>query len=240
MNETTKKILIKIGIFLLLLIGMATFSYIPILIFNININSWNSTSKIIYEFVWDILFILLVYLFYRKTINKNFKDYFSNIKENIETSFKYYVIGLIIMIISNVIINIFITNGIAGNEEQVRELINKYPLYMAFTISIYAPFIEEMIFRKSIKDIFIKDNKITKYLYIITSGLIFGGMHILGSYNKPIDLLYLIPYGALGIAFAANYHKTNNIFSTITMHCIHNTITLVLLFISGGIQWRKY
>ena len=99
MNETIKKILIKILIFLLLLGGMALFAYMPVFIFNISIEKWSNNAKIIYEFICDIIYMILVYFCYRKTINKNFKEYFSNIKENIETSFKYYLIGLIIMII---------------------------------------------------------------------------------------------------------------------------------------------
>ena len=51
-----------------------------------------------------------------------------------------------------------------SNEEAVRELIDSYPLYMAFQLIIYAPLTEELIFRKSIKDI--KNNKI---IYIFLS-----------------------------------------------------------------------
>ena len=232
---TLKKHIEKIGIFILLLLGMASFPSIPIALFNINTDTWSTTFKIIYEFIFDLLFMLIVYLSYRKKINKEFKDYFSNFIDNIELTLKYYIVGLIIMIVSNLIINLFFTGGIAGNEEKVRSLLTNYPLYMIFSISIYAPFIEEMIFRRSIKDTFIKETKYTKYLYILTSGLIFGGMHLLEA-TKAIEILYIIPYGALGIAFAANYYKTNNIFSTITIHCIHNTVTVILFFLTGGIK----
>ena len=89
--------------------------------------------------------------------------------------------------------------------------------------------------RKSIKEIIPGKNIITKYLYILTSGLVFAGMHLLGQVTSTLDYLFLIPYGALGVAFAALYHKTDNIFSTMMMHSLHNTATIILYFTIGGI-----
>ena len=53
------------------------------------------------------------------------------------------------MIISNFIITFFLTEAIAANEEAVRNMIDKIPLYMIFSVSIYAPFVEEIIFRQN-------------------------------------------------------------------------------------------
>ena len=139
------------------------------------------------------------------------------------------------MIISNNIISIFFSGATANNEQAVRSLIDSYPLYMFFSVSIYAPFIEELIFRKSIKDIFssYENNNINKYIYIIYSGLIFSSLHVLGTTSSYLDYLYIIPYLALGISFASLYYKTDNIFTTITMHSIHNTIAIVLYLLVG-------
>ena len=108
---------------------------------------------------------------------------------------------------------------------------------MIFSISIYAPFIEELIYRKAIKDCFIpyKQNKINKYLCVITSGLIFAALHVIDS-GSAIDYIYIIPYLSLGIAFALLYYNTNNIFSTISLHFLHNTVTLLLYFMAGVVQ----
>ena len=235
MKNKLKNIYLPILLFIILLLGMAYFQYIPAKLLKINLETISTTSKIIYIIICDALFMLFVYLLYRKTINKNFKDFFSNFKDNIETSLKYYFIGLAIMVISNLIITIFFSGASANNEEAVRTLIGKYPLYMVFSVSIYAPFIEEIIFRKSIKDMITsyKNNSLTKYLYILTSGLIFASLHVVGMTDKVIDYIYIIPYLSLGIAFAALYHKTDNIFSTICIHSLHNTVSVLLLFALG-------
>lgn len=186
--------------------------------------------KVFFSFIVNLLFLILIIFVYFKTLKKDFKSFFKDFFNNIEISIKYWLIGFTVMIISNLII-VVITNGaIAGNEEQVRDLIDISPLYMLFSVSIYAPLTEELLFRKGFRDI-IKN----KWLYIIVSGCVFGGLHVIGNIGSPVDLLYLIPYCSLGIAFAYTYYKTNNIFSTICMHSIHNTMAIILYLIGSGI-----
>lgn len=222
--------------FILLLIGMSIFPYIPISLFNIDYNSFNLTMKSIYMTFCNIGYILIVYLLYKEKIKKDFKNYFKKFSKNFEYSFKYYFIGLLLMLISNIIITLFIPTAIAGNEEAVREMIDNVPLYMIFSVSIYAPFIEEITFRHSIKECFkdYKNIKFKKYAYILTSGILFAAAHIIGQTTSIIDYIYIIPYLALSISFASLYEKTDNIFSSITMHCLHNTLTIILYFLAGG------
>lgn len=232
-----KKKILPIIIFILLLIGMAIFPLIPLKIFNINIENFNQNMKILYNFICDISYMAIIFLIYRKIIIHDFCEYIKNFKDNFENSFKYYLIGLSIMIISNILIGLFFNEASANNEEAVRNLLNLYPIYMIFSVSIYAPFVEEMIFRKSIYDsIFIlKDNKITKYLYVFISGLVFSSLHIIGASSKLIDYVYIIPYLALGSAFALLYYDSKNVFSSIVMHSMHNTVAVILYLVVGVI-----
>lgn len=223
-------------LFLLLLGGMAYFPYIPMWLFHIPYDKFSLTLKTLYMFFCDIGYMLIIYLLYRNKVKEDFVAYFKNFSENFEKSFKYYFIGLLIMMGSNMIITLFFSGANANNEEAVRALIDTVPLYMLFSVSIYAPFVEEMIFRNGIKDIVqaFGKGKISKYVYIFTSGLIFGLLHILGQATGPLDYLYLVPYMSLGVAFASLYHKTDNIFCSIVMHSLHNTVTVILYFAVGG------
>ena len=219
-----KKSMITLGLILLLL----TWGLIPIIIssiLKINYQNMNAILKIIISFFNDLCLIFILIGIYHKTFFRDFKNYFEtgNILENIFTSLKYWLLGLSIMVISNSIITI-VTNGtLAANEEAVRNLIDTHPLYMAFQLIIYAPLTEELIFRKSIREI--TNNKV---IYILLTGLIFGGMHVISSIQSAKDLLYLIPYCSLGFTFGYLYTKTDNIFSTITAHATHNTLALIL------------
>ena len=127
--------------------------------------------------------------------------------------------------ISNVFLQHITHLEMSGNEESIRLLINKIPLYMAFSSIIYAPFIEEIIFRKTIKNV-IKN----KYIFIIISGFVFGIVHVT-NYKDLSEILMSIPYIIMGIDFAYIYYKTNNIFTTMTFHLCHNLILFILQLI---------
>ena len=224
--DRIKKISTPVLLILLMLIWQAL-GALFLRLFGINYDNLSNILKIIFSLICDISFLGILFFKYKDSLIKDFKNYFNkNILINLKLSFNYWIVGLIIMVISNLIIAI-ITNGtLASNEEAVRELIDKFPMYMAFQVMLYAPFTEEIIFRKSIKD---ATN--SKYLFIFLSGFIFGGLHVISSITSLIDLVYLVPYCSLGFIFAMLYHKTGNIFSTITAHSFHNTLALLVYFI---------
>lgn len=225
MKEKTINVVKCIFLFLLFF----TISAIPVLIFRIDINKFNDLDKVIYSLSCSLLFLSIIMLCYRKTLVKDFKPYFKNFGKNFENSFKYYLVGVGVMIFSNLIITLLFQGDLSTNETTVRSYINASPLLMAIDISFYAPLAEELLFRKSIRDV-VKN----KWLYIFISGFIFGGMHVIGTEGL-IGLLYLIPYCSLGFTFAYIYAKTDNIYSSIMLHFMHNTLTLILLLVGANL-----
>ena len=174
------------------------------------------------------LITITVFIFiYHKTF---IKDIYKINKNVLETGLKYWLLGYGIMYISNIILYL-ISGGLPVNEEQNRELIFNNLLYSIINMSIMAPIIEELIFRRGLRNIF--NNK---YFYAITSGLVFGALHLITEiFIDPNILLflYIIPYGALGFAFALAYYESDNIFSSIIFHAVHNSMAIVLLLIIG-------
>lgn len=219
-------------IFISLFLGMYLFPYIPLELFNINYYNFSSNMKNIYNFICDICYMLIIFIIYHKDLTDNFKNLIKNFNKIMYKSFNYYLIGLFFMFISNVIIGHIFIEANTNNENMVRNMITMYPVYMFFSVSIYAPFVEEIIFRKSIKEMFI-DSKITKYAYIIISGFIFAFMHIYGDTSSSLDYLYIVSYMAVGVSFAYAYYESNNIFTTILLHSLHNTTALILFLWLG-------
>ena len=127
------------------------------------------------------------------------------------------------MYISNAILMFGFDAGISGNEENIRSLLGIHPIYIYLSAVIIAPSVEELVFRGAIKNII--PNKI---LFILVSGLVFGGLHLVGNISNIVDLLYIIPYSALGIVFAYIYSKPDNIFVTMLLHTMHNGILVSL------------
>lgn len=181
----------------------------------------NENITVILSIIIEILTISIIIIIFNKKIKENYIDLKQNHKEYFSTYFKYYLIGLAIMYIANAILIFGLKGGISGNEETIRNILQVHPIYIYISAVLIAPSVEELVFRGAIKNI-IPNN----IIYILSSGLIFGGMHLIGNITSIIDLLYIIPYSSLGIAFAYIYSKTDNIFVTMLLHTMHNGILI--------------
>ena len=231
MNETIKELrkytkLFIIGISTIFIYILEPFLKIAILLIEkVNPNNLTLTSKVIYLSLFEIMIASIISLINHEKLIKNFKDFKKNYKTYLQKYLPYYILALIIMMTSNLIIN-RLTGSIAGNEQAIQETLTKSPIYIFIQAAIIAPFIEEMVFRQSIRNI-IKDN----ITFIIASGLIFGGLHVIGNINTIYDILYIIPYATPGIIFAYILTKTDNIFVPISIHFIHNFLLVTLQII---------
>ena len=83
-KKITNEILIPTGVFILLLLGMVYFPYIPLKLFNIDINKFSPSMKILYSFCTDIGYMIILFFLYKETLIDNFKK-FTKIRERIES-----------------------------------------------------------------------------------------------------------------------------------------------------------
>jgi len=205
-------------------------------IFGVEYETMNLTIKQILLIVYNFLIIILFLFIYKKDIKENWLDFRKNYKKYFRENIKYWFFALAIMYAANLgiaIIKYSMTGTIstAENEELIRQTLAQAPIYTFVAAAVCAPIIEELTFRKSLRCIFSNN-----FLFIVISSFIFGGLHVFTENVGLVDLLYLIPYCAPGVAFAVILVKTKNIFSTISLHLLHNTIlmTLQVILLSRG------
>lgn len=214
-------------VILLYLLYQSNFIIAFISSLGINVNSIPRTPRIFLFAFTDLIYIVILILMFKKEIIKGLKDLKENFLNRAILSLNCWVVGCVIMTVSSIIIGLILDQNVSQNESLVRENIKIAPLYMLYTCSIIAPIFEEMVFRRSLYGL-VK----VKWLFIVLSGVLFGLLHVLGSYNSILDFLYVIPYGAMGSCFAYLLTKTKNITLPIIVHMLHNTI-LVLVQIIG-------
>lgn len=195
------------------------FQLIPILLLKMNIKNLSGSMQVVLSAFSGLVVSLILFLVYRKSLKEDFKKFKDNFDENIDTGFKCWGVGLVAMMVSNIILTVVFKSGGANNENAVQEMIKSLPWLMLINAGLIAPFNEEIVFRKTLKDIFKN-----KWLFIFFSFLLFGGAHVIGSATTLVDYLYIIPYGSLGAAFAVAYYKTDTVFTSLSLHIIHNTI----------------
>ena len=165
-------------------------------------------------------FVFALYVF-KKRLNRDFKAYKNNVSGYLGYSFKWWGIMLGVSMILGIIRMILGGDTVTANQESL----NNLPLwYMAPLAIIFAPFVEELVFRGVIRR-FIKNDT----LFIVVSALAFGLLHTIsaetGLYNIFVQSLQ---YVGMGAVMAYVYTKTNNIGTNMTIHCIQNTVAVIL------------
>lgn len=222
-NKDLKNMFIGISVILLYLIASA-YAYEFIKFFGINYNNLNIVSKQIYLITYEIILTLIIIYIYKKNFIPNFKDFKKNFSMYFKKYFKYWILMFILMSISNTIVTIFTTTQISKNQQSIIDVFKQAPFYTIIITMITAPILEELVFRLSFKNIF----KHTNFLFIFFSGLFFGLIHVIGTLENLVDLLFVIPYSIPGFMFAYLYTKSNNIFVPIGLHFFHNSIMMLL------------
>lgn len=180
-------------------------------------------------FIGNSVYAIGLFAVYRDMFISKIKDFFRNISEYYGNSLKYWGFGLIAMFISNLILSYFVFSGnIAANEELNRSFLIGNPIIGFMSVVVFAPFVEEMIFRFGLE----KMVRFGKYFPLI-SALVFGLPHALAGISSlpgdAIQFLYVIPYGALGYAFGYIYKKYNNIFCSMSVHMTHNLMCFLII-----------
>lgn len=180
-----------------------------------------------YLIIYETLTLAVVIYVYKDELITSFNDFKCNIKKYFNTYFKYWILILLLMFISNTIITNFTTSEVATNQEIILADLKIAPIYILFSTILIAPLLEELIFRFCIKKIIPKPS----IIYIIISGVLFGSMHVILTMENIADLLFIIPYSIPGIVFAYLYNKTENIFIPAGIHFMHNGVLMILQFI---------
>ena len=181
-------------------------------------------SNIVFYLTMAILVIVTFYDLlgeHFKAFKENFKAYFQNLIGKVGV---YYLVYIAIAVIAAFLSK----SGTSVNQKNVESL----PIYVMIPLAVlYAPLVEETIFRGSLRR-FIKNDKV----FIIVSALAFGLVHTAFSEATLFNVIVLgLPYMAMGGFLAYLYVKTNNMWSNIGFHAFHNTCAIILSLLIKGI-----
>ncbi|MDD5601996.1 MAG: lysostaphin resistance A-like protein [Candidatus Izemoplasmatales bacterium] len=143
--------------------------------------------------------------------------------------------GLILLYVVSILSQAFLIYVLrvesgSENEQAIASMFSNNPLalFMLFLLlCVFTPLVEELVYRKVIYRFM--DRRFGSTVAIISSGLIFGLMHVI-NYG---DFLQAIPYVLMGMVFGWVYHRSKkNIMVTTGMHFLNNLITFLIYFIA--------
>lgn len=143
---------------------------------------------------------------------------------------------LLIMLYMTTFIGSFIISGLtntttSNNQAGVSTSIGHFPLLMMFATMIFAPIVEEILFR----GVFYRSfrPRFQCLLATILSSTAFGLLHIYDSIisGQWSDCWYFLVYAMIGFFLCRSYEETDTIFGPILLHFLNNSIAFLLVFL---------
>lgn len=181
-------------------------------------NIGNPYNNWLFGFASDIIYFGFVFFLYRRTFFADVKDLEKGFRKKFLLGIKWLVIAFVLQTIVAIIIQPFLPR-ITGNDAAIMDL----PLiYMIFKTMVFSIIVEELVFKKSIRDVISSDK-----VFIVISSLFYGLMNVayteLGS---TIELLNILPYIVSSAIMGILYVKTNNIVLVMLVKFTYNLLPL--------------
>lgn len=173
------------------------------------------------------VFILVSSIYLAKDLfSASWKTFKSNLLSNIALAFKLLPLLYIASLVFNSLAIAISHQDTAANQALLNELYATYPFFIFITATIYAPIMEELLFRGFFFSLFEKKSLI---LAILISGLTFGFAHMYTADMTLMDFAFLPSYSVLGMIIAYSYHKSQTIMTPILLHFLNNFIGILLM-----------
>jgi hypothetical protein len=185
-------------------------------------------DDIVYRRIIALVFYSSTFIIAILYWNKRLLEYFKSFGKNFGTYIRYIIskIGIMALIYLFVsIVTIAITKQLSSENEKSLESMNK--IIVSILALIYAPIVEETIFRGLIRNI-VKN----KIVYIIVSAICFGLLHTVGQEASILNtIVNALPYATIGGFLAYLYAETDNMSSNMFVHFIINLFATLIMCI---------
>ncbi|XMB66399.1 type II CAAX endopeptidase family protein [Mycoplasmatota bacterium zrk1] len=164
----------------------------------------------------------------KETLQQEVKFFKKRIIKNLLYIVIFFMIITLTFYFLIYIMNLFFDIDTSINQKGLIELYNEGPIIFTITTIILVPFIEEVVFRGVMYNLFYQN--FNKLIGIVLSSLIFGLLHVVSG-----DLIYLPIYSILGAVLLLSYIKSNNLLVPILVHSLYNLFSILIMISSGVI-----
>ena len=183
----------------------------------------NDVLLIVFDIVYNVLIFALVFYIFSKRFKRDFGAFKDNKGTYIGYIFKWWGIMLGLSLVAGILRMILGGAAETGNQGAL----NSLPLWYVGPLAvIWAPVVEEGIFRGGLRR-FVKNDK----LFIALSAVIFGLLHTIGSETGFDIIIQSLQYMVMGGVMAYTYTKTNNILVNMGIHCVQNSLGVVMMLL---------
>lgn len=185
-------------------------------------------NNITIMFISDLIFTLVVLKVYKKDLQEEFNEY-NKQKSKLKNILMWVLILFGVNIVLSLILKIVMPqlNNLDNNSESIVQLFEISTIYTFFKTLLYAPVIEELVFKKSIRDIINNDT-----VFVLISSLIYTIMNFIYTSSVPEYIWFdIIQYFTFSSILSLAYIKNKNIIPIMIIKFIYNLIPTILLII---------
>lgn len=185
-------------------------------------------NNVVIMFTADLIFTIIIIKAYKSDLREEFTKY-----KQQKSKLKNILIWVLILFGMNILFSLILKmltshlNSLDNNSESIVKLFEFSTLYSLFKTLLYAPVVEELVFKKSIRDIVTND-----IAFVLINSSIYTIMNFIYTSTLPeymwIDILQ---YFAFSVILSIAYIKNNNIIPIMIIKFIYNLIPTILLLL---------
>lgn len=170
--------------------------------------------------------------FFIYVLRTDFQEDWKKFKTEFKKNISYILIGIIacytLTAVVAMIYELLEITGTADNQEIINQaLFGKGKIPMIISVVIFAPFVEEILFRKLLFGTIEEKFKMPPVVAIVVSTLVFSLIHVSSGDN----LIYIFQYLPLAFVITYSYYKSGrNIFVPIGIHFLNNLISVLAVY----------
>ncbi|HHX78716.1 MAG TPA: CPBP family intramembrane metalloprotease [Acholeplasmataceae bacterium] len=197
----------------------------------------STTVQIFAQVIAEIPIAILLIYFCRNI----FKIDFAKFKKQKLNTVLLVIGGFVAIFFANILVNLIYEKlGIdttSANEQAISQMLaNKYYPVILVGIVLFAPLLEEFIFRKFLFGVIEEKLNWKPILAILISSSLFSLVHLLS--DGGIEWQFFFMYFPMALILSLSYHySNNNILVPITIHFINNLMASVFSLIPVGAIW---
>lgn len=224
-NHTKKSYFARAVYFLLFIILMGLPDVISEFLPAETINNYD-VPLAFFQSILNIAITYFVFSRYQKQLTSNNPNDYGWHRIEIKNIVLVLILLLFSLAIDKIFID-FIDISTPDNQELVEEIFNQTPIAAVISSVIFAPVLEELLFRGIFFNYFFNQAKLTHRIgAIILSGALFGFAH-----ETTLSLAFLY-YVISGWLLAITYSYTKDLRYSILLHMLMNAVATVTIFIS--------
>ena len=191
----------------------------------------DENSAILFTVINNIMIYLILIVSCCILLKKEIITDFKQLEKN--NAVKIFVtclagVGLVYAgnLVGSILTTILGGEGSSANQETLEVvLLSKYGPIMLLMIVVIGPIVEELIFRKSMHEIF-RYFKLPSWAVLLISSVLFGLIHVVSAK----DFVQVFPYICMGLTLGWLEIKTKNIFPSIFVHIFNNGVAVAMIF----------